>query len=516
MTIWNPIKVLIVDDETLIRQGIKHLIDWEKEGFTIIGEAANGKEALELIEYEQPHIVITDIIMPLMDGKELTKIIKKQFPHIAVVILSSFGEFDYVRSSFQNGVFDYILKPKLEKESFIQIMHKASNHLPQIAEDVKEDQQPVHSYVEQLLEGLVTGFNPELNEEIVKDSLPHSYYYLIGFKIRDFGRDQSVQFVEGIKKKISSALITSFSFIPYKHYFLKSEKETLFALVNINEELSFTSHIKALSIITKEDCRLAISEPFSNLQRLKDVYQQLNRISEQFFFSPERILLFEKEWQSEATQSVTFHLDDFLNQLKQEDFDIAFQDLKTYLDFLLHDPKTNVHEFKSFLNNILFNVIILLKNLEYEVSSLETDKYKYITSIDQANDVTETLEILNDFIKSVSTLSTRKGYNKNIQNLMNYIHSHYMKPLTLTNVAKHFHFNPSYLSNLFATHNKESFIEYLNKIRINEAKKLLRKNGLTIAEISETVGYSDHSYFCKVFKKKTGFSPSKYKKKHLG
>lgn len=101
----------------------------------------------------------------------------------------------------------------------------------------------------------------------------------------------------------------------------------------------------------------------------------------------------------------------------------------------------------------------------------------------------------------------------NMKKLMQYISKHYAEPLTLTEVAKHFHFNPSYLSSYFSTHNKESFIEYLNRIRIEEATKLLIQGTESISEISGLVGYSDHSYFCKVFKKIKGSSPSQYKRK---
>lgn len=97
-------KIIIVDDEILIRQGIKHYINWEQEGFQIVGEASNGKEALEIIERNQPQIVITDIVMPFMDGEELTRIVKSKYPDIEIIILSSFGEFDYVRSTFLGSI----------------------------------------------------------------------------------------------------------------------------------------------------------------------------------------------------------------------------------------------------------------------------------------------------------------------------------------------------------------------------------------------------------------------------
>ena len=96
---------------------------------------------------------------------------------------------------------------------------------------------------------------------------------------------------------------------------------------------------------------------------------------------------------------------------------------------------------------------------------------------------------------------------------MEYMRENYAEPLTLKEVAKHFHFNPSYLSSYFSTHNNEGFIEYLNKIRIEEAAKLLIKGAASISEISGMVGYSDHSYFCKVFKKIKGLSPSQFKRK---
>ncbi|MBD1382891.1 response regulator [Bacillus sp. IB182487] len=100
-------RTIIADDEILIRQGIKHYINWEEEGFQIVGEASNGQEALELIESTNPHIILTDIVMPIMDGEQLTKIVKSKYPHIEIIILSSFGEFEYVRSTFQSGVIDY-------------------------------------------------------------------------------------------------------------------------------------------------------------------------------------------------------------------------------------------------------------------------------------------------------------------------------------------------------------------------------------------------------------------------
>ncbi|MFD1907427.1 response regulator [Paenibacillus rhizoplanae] len=127
----NPIcKVLIVDDEILVRQGIKYVLDWEQEGFQIVGEAANGREALNSLQTLQPHIIITDIVMPVMDGEELTRLVKRDYPATEVIVLSSFSEFHYVRSTFQHGVADYILKPKLEAGALLQVLKKTRERIP--------------------------------------------------------------------------------------------------------------------------------------------------------------------------------------------------------------------------------------------------------------------------------------------------------------------------------------------------------------------------------------------------
>ena len=108
-------KVVIIDDEFIMRQGMKHMLDWEKEGFQIVGEASNGQEGLEVIEKTKPNIVLTDIVMPVLDGIEFSEILNKRFPEMQLVILSSYDKFEYVKATCLNGVVDYILKKWLEK-----------------------------------------------------------------------------------------------------------------------------------------------------------------------------------------------------------------------------------------------------------------------------------------------------------------------------------------------------------------------------------------------------------------
>ena len=108
-----------MEDEFLLRQGIKNLVHWEQEGFQVVGETNNGKEALQLIESLHPHLVITDIVMPIMDGIELTGIIQERYPEIKVVVLSSYSDFEYIKSAMKNGAEDYLLKPTMNPDSLL-------------------------------------------------------------------------------------------------------------------------------------------------------------------------------------------------------------------------------------------------------------------------------------------------------------------------------------------------------------------------------------------------------------
>lgn len=170
--------ILIVDDEILVRQGIKHHLSWEQYGFRIVGEASNGKEALELIETLHPHIVITDIVMPIMDGEELTRIVRQSYPDIEVIVLSSYGEFNYVRSTFQQGVADYILKPKLDTDELLQVLQRTALKIPSI--QYQTDAGDNRITMDHVIEKLISGYSIDYDMELLKQDFPYARFALIG------------------------------------------------------------------------------------------------------------------------------------------------------------------------------------------------------------------------------------------------------------------------------------------------------------------------------------------------
>ncbi|RVT65593.1 helix-turn-helix transcriptional regulator [Niallia taxi] len=234
------------------------------------------------------------------------------------------------------------------------------------------------------------------------------------------------------------------------------------------------------------------------------------------FYFPEIPVLTIQVLSKEIPELEAFHLDWFISEFKSKRFDTALSYVEEYAANISGNFKLDVYEYKSFFSNIIFNITILLGNMDYEVKKLEQEKYTYLRGIEEAATADQVGLQLQRFLieakRSIDVMLEQPD-SINIKRIISYLNEHFQEQLTLTNVANHFHFNPSYLSSYFSTHMKEGFSEYLNRVRIEEASKLLTAGTEPISEISGIVGYSDHSYFCKVFKKMKGLSPSQFRRK---
>ena len=122
------IKVFLVEDETIIRQGIKNNIDWNSNGFELVGEAGDGEYAYPMILKHQPDILLTDVKMPFMDGLELSRAVKKALPRTRIIVFSGYNEFDYAKEAIKIGISDYLLKP-VTSASLIESLKKVADQI---------------------------------------------------------------------------------------------------------------------------------------------------------------------------------------------------------------------------------------------------------------------------------------------------------------------------------------------------------------------------------------------------
>jgi len=132
---WN---LLVVEDESIVRVGLRYMVNWESLGVYWKAEAANGEEALKILETETIHIVLTDIRMPVMDGLSLAKVIKKQYPAVQLIFLSSYDDFNYVKEALRVGAVDYLHKPTMDEEEIAETLRKTVAVLEESASATKQ------------------------------------------------------------------------------------------------------------------------------------------------------------------------------------------------------------------------------------------------------------------------------------------------------------------------------------------------------------------------------------------
>lgn len=511
-------KILIVDDELLVRQGIKHHLNWEQHGFQIVGEASNGKEALEMIGQLSPDIIITDIVMPVMDGEEFVRILKTHYPRIEVIVLSSYGEFHYVRSTFQSGVADYILKPRLETSELLQVLQITARKIPGL--NYTPQSRSGELSLDQLLERLLAGYEPEDQAQLLK-FFPHRSFVLAGADLSGVSGDPH-SYMAGLASSLKSWLEESS--VPAVPKAIAAESKQLLMLINVPQENEWQVFQLVKEFVAEKSSGMpklvwAVSSGFADLLKLESVYREewLRLLSYRFYF-PDHSCLRASELPA-VPEVPEFDMKQFLADLRKEQYHEVFHRLREYVGMAVSNYRVPPFEFKSFLGNAIFNMTVVMTEGNERMKELDQVKYDYFKAIDEAKSVSEAVTWMNGFLEMAEQLAeahTPLPGEANMRRLLEYIDEHYSEPLSLGTLSKHFHFNPSYLSSYFSTHNAEGFSEYLNKIRIRKATELLSASTLTISEISARVGYGDHSYFTKVFKKQTGASPSQYRRDLYG
>lgn len=443
-------KVVIIDDEFIMRQGMKHMLDWEKEGFQIVGEASNGQEGLEVIEKTKPNIVLTDIVMPVLDGIEFSEILNKRFPEMQLVILSSYDKFEYVKATFLNGVVDYILKPTLNPEILLSTLKKVCGNqkdkIASVQESIFDFFQSKKEYVH---------CHVFLEEEV--------FCCIFNFRVKD--EKLVLADIESCVDKMAKM---------YGNVFF------------------------------------VVGKSFAGMKNIKDCYQKeiKDMVNRQFYFKEKSLLVLEMPQVLEKEQRFPFA--DYSELLLHSRFADAIAMLKKYV-FYLKERQVEEYRLKNLTKNLLYNYLMEIERYEVESEQL---RQQYFNWIDNTHYIEEFVQVFQDIIEKLEALRVYQleAEDVKISKMKKYIKEHYQEQLELSEIAENFNFNYHYLSSYFNKHTKEGFSGYLNKIRIEKACELLRKGDMSISQISAAIGYSDHSYFCRVFKKMIGNTPSSYKR----
>lgn len=537
----NEIKVFLVEDEMVIRRGIKNSIDWEKEGYIFCGEASDGELAYPMIIKEKPDILITDIRMPFMDGLELCKLVKKELPNIKILILSGYDEFDYAKEAIRLGVTEYLLKP-ISSGKLLEALNGVSESIRR----EKEDKDLVRKYMEEMRENtehekqkffeqmiagnlsmadaLETGKKYEMN-------LSAGMYNLLLFR-----------FTLGEENRKSGELLGEAEYaieklterLEYVFEFQRGVEGWAFLLMADNEE-QMSERVKELSKdleeIMKNYSTIAyfggIGQPVARLRELEESFREAERaLAARFTMELNRIISVEDIRMAQNVDTLDdieitsfgeiektrTMLEKFLNNGAEDEID-EFVDV--YINEL---PEENL---KSVLMHqyIIMDAYIVMMSFCEKIEGIEGEMQAQSEELKNSMKTSQTLEEIKNYIRMLlkkiigvrDTISGRR-YSDIIEIAKDQIRKTYMSDeISLNTIAAEVGMSPSYFSSIFSKEMGKTFVEYLTEIRMDRAKELLMCSSMKTSEIGYEVGYKDPHYFSYIFKKTQNCTPKEFR-----
>jgi two-component system response regulator YesN len=512
-------KILVVDDEKLIRLGVKSMIEKKQKDFYDIALCSNGKEALEMVQRETFDIVITDIRMPQMDGISFIQNLQKVECNPAVIILSGYDDFNYAREALKCGAKDYLLKP-INREQLYSSIEKVEKDL-EVSKEMANNENLIRSYIEDFRANelnyifLRSNINEdeieEIGEKLKLDIFYDNYYIGLALgseasNIRSDGFRNEIclaveEYVRSNKdKKVyvfnneHGVVLAANSCSVFEYLEERYSKESFFKFfIGISEEHIGIKEVKK----AYEQAREALKyRTFSHYYGTTIInYSTISNKSKDFTMPTEKVEMLRNLIETDREKDIEITLSELLNEGKARDFSISY-----------------LEELNKQINQIVLKQIkskFFLKEEEVlEKFKRFNEIYNFSNFKEYSHDLKEFVLYINEYIRTIKDIY---GDKKNIEKAIDYINNNYYKDLNLAIVSNEVSLNYSYFSQVFKEYTGENFVNYLKKIRINKAKELLKENDYKIYEVAQKVGYDDSKQFAKIFRSITGVSPAEYR-----
>lgn len=506
-------RAVIVDDEPVIRMGIKASVDWTAEQIEVVGDYANGAEALEALQNEAVDILITDIKMPVMDGLALAGKAIALHPRIKVVLVSSYHDFDFVRQGLKIGAVDYILKHTLEPEELLQVVRKCKEML--MEESAKPGTGAIAggALIRQRMR-----YEQDLKRHLVHktESLPEGGYpeWMAGDYLAVCVRLNGVHAIEEDQGYLHKSVVLD-QLIDIFYRMLPGG----IALQSAENELFFVAPQAAGSAVDLGRLRMSLEEETgvgitmgyaggSGPENVRESFRICREASERGFFEGPGIY----DFRDSRPVSIAG------KSLPQMLLSMAVHGEGAGLDETLAEwcsqwasggiAPAALKEEACRVLSVMYKQVV--------------DPYALVESFDRLFK-TESLHELSRLLKEqIAELRKMKSpvqpsltTRNPIDRALDYIHARYLESLTLQEVADAVHVSKNYFSILFKKTTGHNFIDYVIMLRIQKARELLAGTQLKVYEIAEQSGFGDVKYFSKLFKKMTGHAPVEYREKQM-
>lgn len=498
--------VLIVDDEVLVRIGIRHSLDWEKHGFVLAGEASDGEECMEWVARCRPDVILLDVRMPKMDGIQVLKKLKEKKYRGKVIILTCYEELAYARSAMKYGAADYVLKTTLNENGLLNALEELEF----------EEEDPISA-------GLPFGLATE--EEVVmkalngypvslKDiSLRPNHLYGISVVIRRL--PQVLKRYEGNEEDFFHS-----SFQSILRQAFNSQRECICIQYRPDMAVIFLSfsglssgqdsRLKVrglaghLARVLKEYMELeiviGISSPKYQVSQLKTAFDEAVWALEKSFVCPDKeIFYFEPLDFGKWEKGLRLLERQMEEAVLDRDYEEAGEKSEGYFEMIRRSGGFKISERKRFLGGLMK----LAQGLERDYDSVEeAQSWETLDEWETA--------VYGTFSRYLKKDEGGEG-NYLIKKAKEYLEDHFTQGVTLSGLAKYMELSESYTSRLFNKGMGMNISAYVNNLRVEKAKSRLLHSNCKIYEIASEVGYSSTTAFHTAFKKCTGITPAEFR-----
>lgn len=522
-------QVVVAEDEPIIREGLCREIPWEALGLQLVGQAADGAQAWELVQRHRPQILLTDIRMPHIDGMELIEKIRALDEEIKIIILSGYSEFEYAQTAVKLGVSDYVMKPvdvpvmcrtlRGLKEKLDARGHRQTE-VEELRRRVRQDgQTALHNKILRFIRRRISKeqFAAQVPQELansacclcmllqldrfdhVTGSMPEEEIFSLTQQLESVLREQAdVAGMEIMEESNGRYFIL---------FYGSHQSDVAFAA---------RSYIRRLRMsITGPDYTTACSEVHAPFSHCPDAYEQaLQTLERAFLLGPNRDV--EPEQSSGQPTGLPDAFDvgrvvrtiaTFDKKAIRQEFDAIEQDIRR----TQHNSFLYTRMMVSLVYGEMMKLLADIHCPLQEIMEDATGTYKRILACQTLSGM---MEQLYAFIAQICDFldASRSASKTVIERAKAYMEGHFSdSALTLDEVAGVVGMSPNYFSALFKQTEGQSFINYLTQIRLNHAKRLLESGDQRSCEVSYQCGYENPTYFSTIFKRRVGMSPSEYR-----
>lgn len=531
-------KVILVDDEILVREAMRENVDWAGLGYQLVGDCEDGRAAISFTQSNEVDLILTDIFMPFVDGMELSRYIYENYPEIQVVIFSGYGEFEYAKKAMQYNVFEYLLKPVTAKElseCLLRVHNKLEDQKSQ-KEKIAKLTKVYSSYTKNtplilsgLLSGLIKGTSHtesslmQLNESGI-DIL--GAYYRVGVIDIDFDgptrlyskgekRDYSLLsfVVENISMEIASNHKSGFAF--------RDADNRISLLFRTNSMKGFSEKITSIIQEIQQNCKnlmglivsICVGPYVTTIESLNESYQKAQEALA-YGYTAGKGFAFEMEKHTFVPSNFNPELPikSLVSQI-QWGHEEEVQNILEEFTNLIHGKYLKKEQAGAYLQQLIMAISdsFFIMNNEEEVIRERND---IANQAARAPTFSEGMQVVcayaNKAMQVLAEAGQSSGYRQAIL-AVNYIKENYANTgISLNDICRYLNISTSHFSSIFKEATGETFMETLTRIRMERAEQLLQHTDLKNYEIAEKVGFSDPHYFNVAFKKMHGITPKEY------